>query len=337
MVDASGGPEVLTLRDVPEPRPGKREILVRVEVAGVNYHDVLAREGRARQQPPFVSGVEGAGVVVDIGSEVTECAVGQRVAWPFTAGSYAELVAVPVDRAVPVPENVSSEQAAALIAQGLTAHYLAFGAYSVKADDDILVHAAAGGVGSLLVQLAAHRGARVIGTTSTPDKVPFVLGAGASEAVDYASVVERVRDVTAGKGVQAVFDGVGAATFESTLACIARRGYIVLFGATSGPLPPFDLYRLHGLGSPYLTRPSLGDFITTRSELLERAAAVFELAAAGVLRVAVTGRFALADAAQAQRKINDRSSFGKTVLHVDANVLAPAADADPVPVQPLSS
>jgi NADPH:quinone reductase len=328
VVAAHGGPEVLELQHVPDPQPNPGEILVQVEVAGVNYHDVLAREGRTRQAAPFVAGVEGAGMIVEIGSGVTDFSVGQRVAWPFVPGSYAELAAIPAQQAVPVPSELSAEQAAALIAQGLTAHYLAFDAYPVQPGDDILIHAAAGGVGQLLVQLAAHRGARVLGTTSTPDKAEIARSVGASDIFDYASVVEGVREVTAGKGVNAVFDGVGATTFESTLACIARRGYLVLYGATSGALAPFDLYRLHGLGSPYLTRPSLGDFITTHSELLARSAEVFDLASNGVLAVAITGRYSLAEAAIAQKAMGDRSSFGKRVVHITASLQPLGAAAE---------
>lgn len=254
-------------------------------------------------------------MIVEVGTGVTDLRVGQRVAWPFVPGSYAELAVVPAARAVPVPESMSAVQAAALIAQGLTAHFLTHDAYPVRPGDDVLVHAGAGGVGRLVVQLAAARGARVIATTSSPHKEAVVREAGAADVViGYERVAERVLELTDGKGAEGVFDGVGAASFEASLASVARRGHVILFGAASGPVPPFDLYRLHGLGSPYLARPSLSDYVPTRADLLARAAAVFEQAAVGELSVTITGRYPLAEAALAQTAIGDRSSVGKLVL-----------------------
>lgn len=314
VVPRYGDPDVLELRTVPDPRPGPGEVLVSVEAIGVNYHDTLARTGALELRPPFVAGVEGAGTVIEIGSEVSEIVVGQRVAWPLTEGSYAELAAIPAGATVPVPDGVTSELAAALLAQGLTAHYLAVDAYPVQAGDDVVVHAAAGGVGRLVLQLACHRGGRVLATTSTAAKAQAAVSAGAAVALNYDDWASQVKDLTGGKGAEVVYDGVGASTFESNLAAVARRGHIVLYGASSGPVPPFDLRRLAKFGSPYISRPSLRDYVTTRPELLARAAAVFDLASTGVIDVPIAGRFTLADASDAQRGLEDRSRAGKLLI-----------------------
>jgi len=314
VVPRHGGPEVLELRDMPEPRPAAGDVLVSVEAIGVNYHDALARSGALAAEPPFIAGVEAAGTVLEAGSAVTDLIVGQRIAWPFTEGSYAERAVIPARWAVPVPDKVSSEQAAALVAQGLTAHYLSFDTYRVRPGDDVLVHAAAGGEGRLLVQLATHRGGRVIATTSSEAKAGFVRAAGAAEVVGYDDVPGKVRELTGGKGVEVVYDGVGVATFEASLAAVARRGHLICYGATSGPVAPFEIRRLSRSGSPYLSRPSLTDYVATRADLLERAEQVFELAARGVIEVPVTGRFSLEEADTAQRLLDDRTRVGKLII-----------------------
>jgi NADPH:quinone reductase len=314
VVPRYGGPEVLELREVPEPRPGAGDFLVEVEAIGVNYHDSLARRGALDARPPFVAGVEGAGTIVAAGPGASGLTVGQRVAWPFVPGSYAEMAVIPGAQAVPVPDGVSSELAASLVAQALTAHFLTFSTYPVRPGDDVLVHAAAGGVGLLLVQLARHRGGRVLATTSSKDKAGHARRAGAAEVLAYEGVASRVRELTDGKGVNVVFDGVGAATFESSLAAVGRRGHLVLYGASSGPVPLFDLQRLSRAGSPYVTRPSLLDYIVTRDDLLARAESVFGLAAAGIIEMPIAGRYSLAEASAAQRQLEDRSRAGKLII-----------------------
>ncbi|MEU6147526.1 quinone oxidoreductase [Streptomyces sp. NPDC047081] len=314
VVPCHGGPEVLELREVPDPRPAPADVLVAVEAIGVNYHDALARSGALAAEPPFIAGVEAAGTVLETGTEVTDLVPGQRIVWPFTEGSYAELAAIPARWGVPVPDEVSSEQAAALVAQGLTAHYLSFDTYAVRPGDDVLVHAAAGGVGRLLVQLATHRGGRVIATTSSDAKADFVRDAGAAEVVGYENLPAKIRELTGGKGVEVVYDGVGAATFEASLAAVARRGHLVCYGATSGPVPPFEIRRLSRAGSPYLSRPSLIDYVVSRADLLARADQVFELAARGVIQVPVTGRFGLDEAQTAQQLLDDRTRVGKLII-----------------------
>jgi len=329
VVPRYGSPDVLELRTVPDPRPGRRDVLVSVEAIGVNYHDTLARTGALALRPPFVAGVEGAGTVIEVGSEVAEIEVGQRVAWPLTEGSYAELASIPAASAVPVPDGVTSELAASLVAQGLTAHYLAIDAYPVRPGDDVVVLAAAGGVGRLVLQLACYRGGRVLATTSTPEKAQAARSAGAAAALSYDGWAPQVRDLTGGKGAQVVYDGVGASTFESSLAAVARRGHIVLYGASSGPVPPFDLRRLAKFGSPYISRPSLRDYVVTRPELLARAAAVFDLAAKGVIDVPIAGRFALADAGDAQRRLEDRARAGKLLIFPGAVPPVPECETAP--------
>ncbi|MDZ7885586.1 MAG: quinone oxidoreductase [Mycobacterium sp.] len=314
VVPHHGGPEVLELRDLPEPRPSAGEILVAVGAVGVNYHDSLARRGAIETHPPFTVGVEGAGTIVEVGDNVSDLVVGQRVAWPFTEGSYAELAVIPAASALPLPDSVTFESAAALTAQGLTAHYLTFDTYPVQPGDDVLVHAAAGGVGNLIVQMAKHRGARVLATTSNPDKGDAARSAGADDVIGYDDFATRVRELTGSKGVEVIYDGVGASTFEQGLEAVARRGYVVLYGAASGPVPPFDLRRLSRYGSPYVSRPSLVDYIENRGALLARGAALFDLAARGAIAVSVTGRFSLDESSAAQRLLEDRSRSGKIVI-----------------------
>jgi NADPH2:quinone reductase len=308
VVTEFGGPEVLEVRDEPEPGAGDADLLVAPEAIGVNYRDIYEREGRYGGETPLVAGIEGAGTVVRGPSE------GTRVGWLAAPGSYAELVAVPAGSAVPIPEGVSTETAAAVLLQGVTAHYLATSVYPVQPGDDVLVHAAAGGVGLLLTQLATQLGARVIATTSGGEKEELARAAGAAEVIGYDGFGERVRGLTGGTGVAAVYDGVGRATFDESLASLRTRGTMVLFGAASGPVPPFDPMRLEHGGSLFLTRPGLRHFTAEREELLTRAADVLGRVADGSLEVRIGGRYPLEQARQAQEDLAARKTTGKLLL-----------------------
>jgi NADPH:quinone reductase len=313
VITANGGPEVLELRDMPEPEPAPGKLLVSLEAAGINFRDVYEREGRLaayRNTPPLVGGVEGAGTVVE-GAE--GFAPGDRVAWVAAPASYAERVLVDADAAVPVPDGVSSDQAAAVLLQGMTAHYLCTGTYPVQPGDDVLITAAAGGVGLLLTQMVKRRGGRVIAATSTPEKAELARGAGADHAIGYDGFAERARELTGGRGVSVVFDSVGRTTFHESLSALRRRGYLVLFGAASGPPDPYEPEDLRK-GSLYLTRPALPDYTATREELLERAADVLGQVADGSLNVRIGGRYPLADARRAHEDLEARRSTGKLIL-----------------------
>jgi NADPH2:quinone reductase len=314
VVTRNGGPEVLELREERAPEAGPGQLVVDVEAAGVNYRDVYEREGSYGGSTPFVAGVEGAGAVAAIGDGVTEVTVGDRVAWTSAQGSYAEQVVVEAARAVPVPDGVSSEVAAAVLLQGITAQYLATGAYSVQPGDDVLVHAASGGVGLLLVQVLKLRGARVIGTTSSEDKELLARRAGADEVIAYDGFAERARELTGGKGLDVVYDGVGQATFEGSLASLRPRGTMVLFGSASGRVPPFDPMRLEELGSLFLTRPSIRHYTAEREELLKRAAEVLGWIADGRLEAHIGGRYPLEGARRAQEDLAERRTSGKLLL-----------------------
>jgi NADPH:quinone reductase len=315
VVSRTGGPEVLQVRELPDPVPGPGELLVDVEAAGVNFIDVYHREGRYPLELPFVAGSEGAGTVREVGPGAQQAAVGDRVAWAMLPGTgYASVVTVPADGAVPVPDGVTAEQAAAVLLQGMTAQFLVTSTYVVRPGDDVLVHAAAGGVGLLLTQLAVAAGARVIATTSTDDKAELARGAGAAEVLRYEEVPDRVRMLTGGRGVHVVYDGVGQATFEASLASLAPRGTMVLFGASSGPVPPFDPQRLNTLGSLYLTRPSLGHHIATSEELLSRAGDVLGRLADGSLHVRIGGRYGLGEAGRAHEDLEGRRTTGKLLV-----------------------
>ncbi|WP_203758198.1 quinone oxidoreductase family protein [Cellulomonas chitinilytica] len=318
---AAGGPEVLQATDVPDPRPGPGEVLVRVAAAGVNFIDTYKRSGIYAMPFPHVVGAEGGGEVVAVGADVTTLAVGDRVAWASAPGSYAELVVVREDAALVVPADVSDEVAAALPLQGLTAHYLVASTFPVAAGQDVLLHAAAGGVGLLLTQLAAQRGARVIATVGTDEKERIARAAGAAEIIRYRELDDlttelpaRVRDLTAGRGVDVAYDSVGKDTFDASLASVARRGMLVLFGASSGPVPPVDPQRLNAAGSVFLTRPTLGDYIATRDELTWRSTELFDAVRAGTLDVRVGATYPLADAADAHRALEGRATTGKVLL-----------------------
>src|SRR3954452_2031311 len=306
VVTRNGGPDVLELRDVPAPQPADGRLLVDVEAVGVNYRDVYEREGRGAyaNSPPLIAGVEGAGTVVG---------GGERVAWVAAPGSYAERVSVPADAAVPVPDGVSDEVAAAVLLQGMTAHYLCTSTYAVKEGDDVLVHAAAGGVGLLLTQLLKLRGGRVIATTPNAEKAELARDAGADATIGYVGFADRVRALTGGRGVAVAYDAVGAATFEGSLAALRRRGTLVLYGQASGPVPPFDLERLRA-GSLYVTRPGLPDYTATREELLARAGDVLGWVGAGRLDVRIGGRYPLAKARRAHEDLEARRTTGKLLL-----------------------
>jgi NADPH:quinone reductase len=314
-ISETGGPEVLKLAELPAPEPGPGEVVVEVGAAGVNYIDTYHRGGVYPMDLPFVPGLEGAGRVTALGAGVTDLAVGDRVAWSDTLGTYAEAVAVPADKAVPVPEGVSDELAVGALLQGMTAWFLVNTTYPVQPGDDVLVHAAAGGVGLLLTQLATARGARVIGTVSSAEKEQLAKGAGAADVLRYSDdLADRVRDLTGGVGVAVAYDGVGAGTFDASLNALRRRGMLVLFGAASGPVPPVDPQRLNAGGSLYLTRPSLFHHIDTHEDLLATSGAVYAAVADGMLDVRIAHRYPLADARTAHEDLHARRTTGKLVL-----------------------
>jgi NADPH2:quinone reductase len=291
-------------------------VRIRVAAAGINFIDVYRRMGLYPVPLPFVPGTEAAGVVETVGAGVSEPAVGERVATVDAVGAYAERAIVPADRCVRLPEGVGPREAAAVMLQGMTAHYLVHGAYRLQRGDTCLIHAAAGGVGLLLCQMARRIGARVIGTVSTDAKAALARAAGADEIVFYTreSLVERVKALTGGRGVQVVYDSVGRATFDAGLDCLAPRGTMVLFGQSSGPVPPFDLQVLNRKGSLFVTRPTLGHYTATREELLMRANAVLAAVADGSLRVRIDRELPLDQAAEAHRLLESRATSGKLLL-----------------------
>jgi NADPH2:quinone reductase len=304
---------VLELRDEPEPTPGPGQLLVALEAAGVNYRDVYEREGGSAHAgaTPSICGAEGAGTVVE--SRAEEFSAGDRVAWAAAPGSYAERVVVEGGDAVALPDGTPSDLAAAVLLQGMTAHYLAHSTYPVQPGDDVLVHAAAGGVGLLLVQMVKRRGGRVIATTSTDEKAQLARAAGADETIGYAGFAERVRELTGGRGVAVVYDGIGRETFDDSLDSLRRRGYMVLYGEASGRPDPVAPERLRGK-SLFLTRPGLPSYAATREELLERASAVLAWVADGSLDVRVGARYPLAEARRAHEDLEARRTTGKLLL-----------------------
>lgn len=314
-ISETGGPEVLNPVDLPDPEPAPGEVVVEVGAAGVNYIDTYHRAGVYTMPLPLVPGLEGAGRVVAVGEGVADVAVGDRVAWSDTLGSYAERIAVPAEKAVPVPDGVSDELAVGALLQGMTAWFLVHQTYQVQPGDDVLVHAAAGGVGLLLTQLATARGARVIGTVSSAEKEQLAKEAGAANVLRYSDdLAEQVRDLTGGVGVAVAYDGVGATTFDASMDSLRRRGMLVLFGAASGPVPPVDPQRLNAGGSLYLTRPSLFHHISTRGELLVTSGAVYAAVADGNLNVRIAHRYPLAEARRAHDDLHARRTTGKLVL-----------------------
>jgi len=316
VVEKLGGPEVLTLGERPEPRPGPGQIVARTVAAGVNFMDIYQREGigNYRAQVPFVPGGEGAGTVVAVGDGVPGLAAGDLVVWASVPGSYAEQVLLPADRVVRVPGGVTGEVAAAVMLQGLTAHYLCASTYPVRDGDVAVVHAAAGGVGLLLTQMIKRRGGTVVATTSGGGKAELARGAGADHVTDYTAFRDVVADVTAGAGAHVVYDGVGQATFDDSLAALRRRGMMVLYGAASGPVPPVDPQRLNSGGSLFLTRPTLVHYIAGRDELEWRAGDLFSWIADGELDVRIGGTYPLADAARAHQDLAARRTTGKLLL-----------------------
>ncbi len=317
VVEETGGSDKLQVRDLDAPRPGPDELLVDVAAAGVNFIDIYQREGLYPQDLPFVVGSEGAGTVAEVGSEVTGVSVGDRVAWAQVDGrGYAEQVALPADRAVPVPEVIDLELAAAVMLQGMTAHYLCEATFPAQSGQTALVHAGAGGVGLLLTQMLAAKGVRVLSTTSTEEKAELSRGAGAAEVIRYTEVdlVEEVRRLTDGRGVDVVYDGVGKATFDAGLDCLVTRGLMVLFGASSGPVPPLDPQVLNRKGSLFLTRPTLTHYIVGREELLMRAEAVLGQVASGALDVRIGGRYPLDEARRAHDDLEGRRTTGKLLV-----------------------
>ena len=314
-VDQAGGPEVLKYVDVPDPAPGPKQALVQLKAIGVNYTDVYARAGQGQAQPPLVPGVEGAGVVVKLGEGVTEVKVGDLVAYTGVMGSYAEWVVAPSWRLVKLPGGMSAETAAAAILQGMTAHYLCHETYPLKRGDTALVHAGAGGVGLLLIQMAKRLGARVITTVSTDEKAKLATSAGADHVVIYTrqDFEQEVKRITNGAGVQVAYDAVGATTFDKSVASLTRRGYIVLYGQASGPVPPVPTSVL-SRGSLFLTRPGLGDYTATREELLKRAGEVLGWVQSGALKLHIFGKYPLRDAAEAHRLLEGRATVGKLLL-----------------------
>jgi NADPH:quinone reductase len=315
-VREQGGPEVLVLEEVEDPRPGAGQVLVGLHAAGVNMIDVQQRSGGYSVNLPFTPGTEGAGEVIELGEGVQGPRPGDRVAYAGVPGAYAELALVPAERLVPVPSAVEPELAAAALLQGMTAHYLLHSVVPLEEGAVVVIQAAAGGVGLLLTQMASARGLHTIGTTSTEEKAAFVRGAGARDVVvrgrdDLRAVVA---EHTGGSGARVVFDSVGRDTFEDSLGSLARRGCLILFGQSSGPVPPLDLSRLQKAGSVFVTRPGLADYVATREELLERADAVLSMVSNGDLDVRIHERFPLARAHEAHRLLQSGTTAGKLVL-----------------------
>jgi NADPH2:quinone reductase len=315
-IKQTGGPELMELVDLPVPPPKPNEAVVRIVAAGVNFIDVYNREGRYKAPLPFVLGQEGAGVVSAVGSDVRDVAIRERVAYTGVLGSYAEYAAVPADRLVKIPDGVSEREAAAAMLQGITAQYLAHDTYPLKRGETALIHAAAGGVGLLLVQMAHNIGARVIGTVSTEEKAKLAREAGADEIIFYtqSDFEAETKRLTGGKGVDVVYDSVGKTTFEKGLNVLRPRGMMALFGGSSGAVPPFDPLTLTQKGSLYLTRPSIGHYIITRQELQQRAVAVFGMIRAGKLKLRIEHIYPLQQGAQAHRDLEGRKTTGKLLL-----------------------
>jgi NADPH2:quinone reductase len=315
-VHQPGGPEALRYEDVPEPAPKAGEALVALEAIGVNFIDVYFRKGLYEARMPFLLGLEGAGTVRALGEGVKDVKVGDRVAYASVPGSYAELAVVPVGRLVPLPDGISAKQGAAAMIQGMTAQFLACAAWPLHWGQRCLVHAAAGGVGLLLCQIAKLRGAHVIGTVSTEEKAELARRAGADDIIFYErdNVVSAVKRLTDGKGVDVVYDGVGKATFDHSLDCVRPRGMVVLYGQSSGPVAPFDVQLLNQKGSLFLTRPNLAHYVATREELLERAGDVLGWIRDGKLDIRIGAEFPLREAAEAHRALEGRKTTGKVVL-----------------------
>lgn len=311
-----GGPEVMEVADLPVPQPKPNEAVVKIAAAGVNFIDVYNRQGHYKVPLPFVPGQEAAGTVTAVGKDVSPVKPGDRVAYTSVLGSYAEYAAVPADRLVKIPPGVDERQAAAAMLQGMTAHYLVHDTFPLKKGQTALAHAAAGGVGLLIVQMARYAGARVIGTVSTEAKAKLAREAGADEIILYTQTdfEAETKRITGGKGVDVVYDSVGKTTFEKGLNLLRPRGMMVLFGGSSGPVPAFDPLVLTQKGSLFLTRPSLGHYIITSEELQARAGAVFEMIRGGKLKLRIEHTYPLAQAQQAHRDLEGRKTTGKLLL-----------------------
>jgi NADPH2:quinone reductase len=317
-VHALGGPEVMQYEDVDVPRPGPGEVLVKIRATGLNYLDVQYRIGRVKAPLPFTNGTEAAGVVSDVGSGVTDVKVGDRVAYTMILGTYAEYALAPATRLVPVPDGLDLRTAAAALLQGLTAHYLTHSTYPLKAGETTLVHAAAGGIGNLLTQVARLIGARVIATVGSDAKAELARQAGAHHVINYSTqdFEQEVKKLTDGRGVDVVYDSVGKDTFDKSLNCLRHRGYLALFGFSSGLVAPFDPAILGIKGSLFLTRPGLNQYIATRDELMTRARDLFNWIADGSVKVRINHTFPLADAVQAHQELEARRTTGKVLLEV---------------------
>jgi NADPH2:quinone reductase len=315
-VQAHGGQDVLKYQDVPDPEPQAGQALVKLHAIGVNFIDVYHRTGLYKLPLPFTPGMEGSGVVEAIGANVTEVQPGDRVAYAMAVGAYAERALVPSWQLVKLPTDVDFSTAAAAMLQGMTAHYLTHSTYAIQRGDTILLHAAAGGAGLLIAQMAKHRGARVIGTVSTEEKARLARSSGVDEVILYTQTdfESEVKKLTEGKGLPVVYDSVGKTTYEKSLNCLRPRGMLVLFGQSSGPVPPLDPGILAAKGSLYLTRPTLGHYSATREELLSRAGEVLDWVAKGQLKLRIEKTVALSDAADAHRELESRRTTGKLLL-----------------------
>jgi len=315
-VHSPGGPDALRYEDVERPAPGPGQVLVTIEAAGVNFIDIYQRTGLYKVPLPFTLGQEAAGTVAAVGPGVAEPKVGDRVAYTNVLGAYAEYAVVPADRVVALPDGVSTKQGAAAMLQGMTAHYLATSTYALKAGDVCLVHAAAGGVGLLLCQIAKLRGARVLGTVSTDEKAALARGAGADAVILYTEqdFETEAKRLTNGAGLRVIYDSVGKTTFEKGLTCLAPRGMMVLYGQSSGPVGPFDPQVLSQKGSLFLTRPTLAHYILTRAELVARAGEVLGWITSGKLKLRIERELPLAQAAEAHRLLEGRKTTGKVLL-----------------------
>ena len=315
-IQSTGGPEVLTLSTLPDPEPQAGEALIRIEACGVNFIDTYFREGRYAATLPYTLGQEAAGTILAIGSDVHGFAPGERVAWCGVPGTYATEAVAPVSQLIKIPGAITTQQAAAAMLQGMTAHYLLHATFVPQFGDHILIHAGAGGTGLLLIQMARRLGAKIITTVSTEEKAALAREAGAHHVLLYTQedVSARVREITHGEGLPVVYDSVGKSTFEQSLKCLCPRGTLVLFGGASGAVPPFDLIRLSQMGSLYVTRPTLRDYVATRDDLEQRTRDLFRWVADGSLKLRIAHTYPLAEAAQAHRELEARATTGKLLL-----------------------
>jgi NADPH2:quinone reductase len=315
-VHQTGGPEVLKYEDLPTPTPGANDALIKTSFCGVNFIDIYYRQGLYKSALPFTLGNEASGIVESVGDQVKDVRTGDRVAFTTTLGCYAEHIVVPAARLVPVPKDISDDSAAAAMLQGMTAHYLTHSAFALRQGQTCLIHAAAGGVGALVIQMAKRLGARVIGTVSTDEKAQLAKRAGADEVILYTQqdFESEVKRLTENKGVEVVYDSVGKSTYEKSMNCLSPRGYLVLFGQSSGAVPPIDPLVLTAKGSIFVTRPSLAHYAAARQELLARAGDVMNWIAKGELKLRIHGTMALRDAAEAQKQLEARKTTGKLLL-----------------------